>query len=146
MSDIASVEEFIKTTAALVLASITDEGGSVQPGAGIVPGLEVFAGGITESAVATQLSALRRMTRTNVTTVALAEQSACIVRLIERIVRLADPVSLNLLGDGRWILAKQRRDDGDRSSKHELPLNLAAGLKRQVLLVAGNQFTHNDAS
>ena len=69
-----------------------------------------------------------------------------IVGLIEMIVRLGDPVSLDLLGDGRWVLAQQRRDGGDRSSKRELSLNLATVLKRQVLLVAGNQFTHNDAS
>ena len=80
------------------------------------------------------------------TAAALAEQSAGIFRFIEMVVRLRDPVALNLLDDARWVLAQQRRDDGDRSSKRELPLNLAAILKRQVLLVAGNKFTHNDAS
>ena len=146
MSDIAPVEEFIEATTALVLAPITHEGGSPQSGTGIVPGFEVLAGGITEAAVATQFSALGRMTGANVTALALAKQSAGIVGLIERIVRLGDPMSIELLGDGRWVLAKQRRDDGDRSSKHELPLNLTAVIKRQMLLVAGNQFTHHDAS
>ena len=52
MSDIAPVEEFIEATTALILAPITHEGESIQPGAGIVPGLEVLTGGITEPAVA----------------------------------------------------------------------------------------------
>ena len=51
MSDIASVEKFVEPTTALVLAPITDKGRPVQFGAGIVLGLEVLAGGITEPAV-----------------------------------------------------------------------------------------------
>lgn len=146
MSDIAPIEEFIEMTTALVPAPITDKRRSVQHGAGIVLGLEILAGGIAEAAVATQLPALRSMTRTNVTSSTLAEQRAGIGWLIELVMRLRDPVTLDLLGDGRRILAQQRRDGDDRSSKRELPLNLAAILKSQVLLVAGNKFTHNDAS
>ena len=118
----------------------------IQPGAGIVPGLEVLAGGIAEAAVTAQLSALRRVAGTNVTAAALAEQGAGIGWFIEVVMGLRDAMALDLLGDGRWVLAQQRRDGGDRSSKRELSLNLATVLKRQVLLVAGNQFTHNDAS
>ena len=49
------------------------------------------------------------------------------------------------LGEGRWILVQRRRDGDDRCSKGELPLNITAVLKGQVLLIAGSKFTHNIA-
>lgn len=146
MGDIAPVEELVETTAALVLASVTDKGGPVQHETRIVLGLEVFAGGIAEAAITAQIPALRGVTIANMTTVALAEQGTAIGWFIEMVMGLRDSMTLDLLGDGRRVLAQQRRDGGDRSSKRELSLNLAAVLKRQVLLVAGNKFTHNDAS
>ena len=45
------------------------------------------------------------MTRANVTTLALAEQSAGIVRFIEMVMWLGDPVAFDLFRDGRWVLA-----------------------------------------
>ena len=89
---------------------------------------------------------MRLVPISNVTAVALAKQSAGIVGFIEKVMRLVNPVSLDLFGDSRGILAQQRRDGDDRHSKRELPLNFAAVLKGQVLLVAGNKFTHNNAS
>lgn len=144
--DIASVKELIETTATLVLAPITHEGGYIQLGARIVLWLEVLAGGITEPAVATQFSALRRVTRTNVTPVAHAKQSAGIVWLIKRVMRLMDTMALDLFGDGRWVFAQHGRNGRQRSSNGELPLDIAAVLKCQVLLVAGNKFAHSNVS
>jgi len=112
MSYIAPVVKLVEPAVLLVLTSITDERGPLQPGTGIIFWLEVLTGGIAETAIPTQLSALSPMPIANVASGTLAEYRTGIFRFIEGAMRMRNPVALDFLGEGRWIFAQKSSNGG----------------------------------
>ena len=96
---------FVQPASTFLAAGVADKGSFIQFRAMIATGNEVITKGITVVAEFTHSFADRGINSADVLFGAFFDQSAFVIRFIERVVSLNGAVLFNLFGDSSWIFS-----------------------------------------